>query len=151
MPGPRKRKQWILKFIYNSTISSIFVAFPRGLESRGPVKPGLCLDNPKRGRHKIPLFPVEILQGLLWLSPTVVKNDREETRHVTAVDGCSNCGNVPCILRTVFIALIMTYDRHQKIVSYHHSADSLSFSMCPGHDHAGFTGTDMEGSICCFP
>lgn len=50
-----------------------------------------------------------------------------------------------------FIALIMTYDRSQKIVSYHHSADkSLSYSMCPGHSPANFTGTDMKSCVCSF-
>lgn len=67
---------------------------------------------------------------------------------ITAVPGFSNYGSLPYMLYIVFIALIMTQDRSQKIVSYHHSThNSLSFSMCPGHDPAGFTGTDTEDSI----
>lgn len=69
-------------------------------------------------------------------------------RYVTAALGSSNCGNLPCVLCVVFIGLIMTYDRRQKIGSYHHSTDSLSFSMCPGRDPDSFTGTDTEESIC---
>ena len=136
--------------VYNSAISNIF-AFPRCLEIRDPVKPGCCVANSRMGKCKTPPFPVEILQRMLpqlWLSPTIVKKDGKETRRVTAVPGFSNCGNLLCILCIVFIALITTHDRLQKIGSYHHSTDSLSFSMCPGHDPADFTGTDTEESIC---
>lgn len=44
----------------------------------------------------------------------LVEKDRAETRHVRALPGFNNCGNLPRILCTIFIALIMTYDRRRK-------------------------------------